>query len=83
MSTLLNDEIEAHCRFADLRDAHIVENWQQLKKLQEKENFPLGRLLGPNSRVWTVREIKQWLANRPVERKVVRKKRQDQQLEVA
>jgi hypothetical protein len=71
MSTLLNDEIEPHCRFDDLRDARIVENWQQVRRLQETEGFPLGRLLSPNTRAWTVAEIKQWLATRPIERKVV------------
>ena len=77
----LMTNLEPHCRFDDLQRARIAESWQQLKRLQEFEDFPLGRLLGPNSRVWTVNEVKQWLATRPTERKVIPPRKK--QMEVA
>jgi hypothetical protein len=79
-----DEELEAQCRYRDLQRARIVNSWQQLRQLQEFYGFPLGKLLGPNSRTWTVREIKHWLANRPTERKVIPRKKQkteDEQLE--
>jgi hypothetical protein len=54
-------------RFADLQARGIVTTWQGLRHLQLHQGFPLGRLLGPSSRVWTVQEISDWLASRPVE----------------
>jgi hypothetical protein len=64
MSTLL--------RFKHLKQRGIVASFAQVKHLQEKEGFPLGRLLGPNTRVWTEDEVEAWLASRPTERKAVK-----------
>jgi len=56
-------------RFAHLKERHIIESWPQLKRLVETENFPPGRLLGPNTRVWFESEIDAWLKARPTTRK--------------
>jgi hypothetical protein len=54
-------------RFKELQAAGIVDSWPQLKNMQEKYGFPLGKLLGASLRAWDVLEIKQWLAQRPTE----------------
>ncbi len=66
-----------YVRFRDLRSSGIVENWEQLSKLIERENFPQGRLLSPNVRAWTVDEITTWLASRPTERKAGPQRRKE------
>jgi hypothetical protein len=43
----------------------VVSSWAQLKKLQTNEGFPLGFLLGANTRRWTDEEFHAWLASRP------------------
>jgi hypothetical protein len=63
--------LQTHLRYADLFAAKIVRNWTTLMRLIEQEGFPPGRMLGRNTRVWTVEEVKTWLATRPVERKPV------------
>jgi predicted DNA-binding transcriptional regulator AlpA len=55
-------------RFKHLKQRRIVENWPQLKRLVQQENFPPGRLLGPNTRAWTEEEIDGWLDARPTAR---------------
>jgi len=54
-------------RFEDLRQRGIVTTWAGLRHLQLHAGFPLGRLLGPSSRVWSTKEVADWLASRPVE----------------
>jgi Prophage CP4-57 regulatory protein (AlpA) len=54
-------------RFRDLQERGIVNSWPQLKRLQTLHDFPLGRMLSPNTRAWTEEEIDAWLASRPVE----------------
>ena len=46
-------------RFRDLRDAGVVRNKVTLARWQNDPNiaFPRGRLLGPNTRVWSSEEI--------------------------
>lgn len=53
-------------RFADLKARGIVNSRVQLKNLQVKVDFPLGRLIGLNTRAWTEDEIAEWLESRPV-----------------
>jgi hypothetical protein len=54
-------------RFADLKERGVCRSWAQLKR-QADHNFPLGRLLSPNIRVWDEEdEVDPWLASRPVE----------------
>ena len=56
---------ELYLRFRDLKARGIVGNWMTLKRWIEKENFPSGVKLGPNSRAWTETEVNKWLAGRP------------------
>jgi hypothetical protein len=58
-------------RFRNLREAGIVFSWEQLSQLIDRYGFPQGRLLSPNTRVWELHEVRQWLESRPVERKVI------------
>jgi Prophage CP4-57 regulatory protein (AlpA) len=53
-------------RFHDLKRAGIIGNWTQLARLIELQNFPPGTMLSPKVRAWTVSEIEEWLATRPV-----------------
>jgi DNA-binding transcriptional regulator YiaG/predicted DNA-binding transcriptional regulator AlpA len=52
-------------RFADLKAAGIANSWPMLRHRIERDGFPRGRLLGPNTRAWTEEEIDAWLASRP------------------
>jgi len=52
-------------RFADLQRMGLVPNWPTLKRWQNQQGFPLGRLCGPNFRVWTGAQLNEWFANRP------------------
>ena len=56
-------------RFSDLKRRRIVSNWPTPLRWIEQEDFPVGRYLGPNSRVWTCDEIEAWLAARPTPRR--------------
>jgi hypothetical protein len=55
-------------RFSDLKERGIVRNWPSLKRWVETIGFPPGRMLSPNTRVWTEAEIEEWLASRPTKR---------------
>ena len=59
-------------RFSDLKARGIVGNWMTLKRWIDREGFPPGVMLGPNTRAWTKSEIEQWLANRPTRRRALR-----------
>ena len=50
----------------DLKERGIVTSWPALKRKIDREGFPIGFLLGPNTRAWTEEEITDWLASRPV-----------------
>jgi hypothetical protein len=54
-------------RFRDLKERGIVNSWPQLKRLQELHDFPLGRMLSPNTRAWTESEVNAWIESRPIE----------------
>jgi hypothetical protein len=58
-------------RFHDLKDAGITQNWEHLTRLIDKEGFPPGILLSRNIRAWDIEEVRRWLAERPVERKII------------
>jgi hypothetical protein len=64
-----------YLRFADLKAAGIVNNWPSLKNRIEKFGFPPGRLIGPNSRVWSEPEIADYIASRPTDRKPAPRRR--------
>jgi predicted DNA-binding transcriptional regulator AlpA len=52
-------------RFRDLKDRGIVNSWPMLRRRIERDGFPLGRMLGPNTRAWTETEVEEWLKSRP------------------
>ena len=58
-------------RMRHLREAGIVDSWQQLGRLIAEYGFPTGVLLSPNVRAFDKAEVERWLANRPVERKKI------------
>jgi predicted DNA-binding transcriptional regulator AlpA len=53
-------------RFPVLQQRGIVKSWPMLKRRIERDGFPRGRMIGPNSRAWTEDEIEDWIASRPV-----------------
>jgi predicted DNA-binding transcriptional regulator AlpA len=55
-------------RFGDLKRIGLVGNRPTLKRRIESQGFPPGRLLGPNTRVWTEGEIELWFVSRPEHR---------------
>jgi hypothetical protein len=54
-------------RFRDLKARGIVGTWPTLKRRIERDGFPPGRMIGPNTRAWTEEEIDEWYRSRPVE----------------
>jgi hypothetical protein len=52
-------------RFRDLQERGIVNNHATLKARINRDGFPRGRMIGPNSRAWTEDEIGAWLQSRP------------------
>jgi hypothetical protein len=54
-----------YLKFADLKARGLVNSHTQLARLQKQANFPLGRLIGPNSRRWTDVEVDRWWDSRP------------------
>lgn len=54
-------------RYRQLKADGVVDSWAQLKRLQRLHDFPLGRMLSPNIRVWTTEEVDKWIAERPTE----------------
>jgi predicted DNA-binding transcriptional regulator AlpA len=54
-------------RFKDLQSAGIVSSWVQLREMQARYAFPLGKMLSDNVRGWELAEVKDWLAQRPIE----------------
>jgi predicted DNA-binding transcriptional regulator AlpA len=52
-------------RFSDLEARGIITSWPMLKRRIERDNFPRGRMIGPNSRAWTEQEVEAWIASRP------------------
>jgi hypothetical protein len=68
--------ISKQLRFSDLKRLGIVPNRVTLSNWIRYQNFPKGRLLGPNTRVWDEeKEIVPWLEARPTELKVMPSKR--------
>ena len=48
-------------RFSDLRDRGIVNNRVTLARWIAQIGFPSGIKLGANTRVWTEKEIDEWI----------------------
>jgi hypothetical protein len=62
-----DEELPQLVRFADLQARGIALTYQSVRHMQKHFGFPLGRLLGPATRVWTAKEINEWLSSRPSE----------------
>jgi predicted DNA-binding transcriptional regulator AlpA len=62
-----SDEVPQLLRFKDLQRLGITASWAGLRNLQDHQDFPLGKLLGPSTRVWTAAEVNAWLASRPTD----------------
>jgi predicted DNA-binding transcriptional regulator AlpA len=58
--------MDALLRFGDLKNRKIVTNHPTLKRWIQEQGFPPGRLLGPNTRVWTEAEVEGWVNSRPI-----------------
>jgi hypothetical protein len=58
-------------RYADLIAAGIVANWTTLLRLIDTEGFPVGIMIGANTRAWRLDDVEAWLASRPTARKVI------------
>ena len=63
----MENDVPKFLRLKDLQERGIAMTHQAVRHMQLHEGFPLGRLLGPGTRVWTVSEINEWLHSRPVE----------------
>ena len=57
-------------RFDDLVDAGIVNNRTTLSRWTKNCGFPVGVMLGPNTKAWLADEVNAWLAKRAAEREV-------------
>ena len=51
-------------RFADLKARNIVRNRVTLSRWIKNIDFPPGIMIGPNTRVWSEKEIAEWEAKR-------------------
>src|SRR5262249_33889325 len=52
-------------RFRDLKTRGIANSWTMLRLRIERDGFPPGRMIGPNSRAWSEEEIDDWYRARP------------------
>jgi hypothetical protein len=59
-------------RFSDLKQRGIVHNHMTLARWIEREGFPSGFMLGPNTRVWREIDVERWLDSRPTENTILR-----------
>jgi predicted DNA-binding transcriptional regulator AlpA len=75
------NDVPRFLRLSDLQERGIAMTHQAVRHMQKNEGFPPGRLLGPGTRVWTVSEINEWLANRPVEVSEQAKRRSQRSIE--
>jgi len=63
----MSNGVPKFLRLKNLEELGIAKTHQAVRHMQIHCGFPLGRLLGPGTRVWTEDEINEWLASRPVE----------------
>jgi hypothetical protein len=72
MSTIESEtRLPSYCRYKDLRDAGIVNSWEQLRRMMEEQGFPAGLLLSANVRAWEIEKVTHWLDERPTARKKI------------
>jgi predicted DNA-binding transcriptional regulator AlpA len=72
LQTQLTTSITRYVRFRDLVTAGIVGNWPTLLRLIECEGFPVGIMIGRNTRAWALDDVESWLAARLGARKFVK-----------
>jgi hypothetical protein len=65
------NQLPQFCRYDDLESAGIFTCWEQAGRLIDKYGFPPGRLITPNTRVWEVQAVNDWIATRPTARKLI------------
>lgn len=56
---------ETFLRFPDLVAHGVVRSKMTLHRMIRDHGFPAGRLITPNCRAWTEKEVDDWLASRP------------------
>ncbi len=56
----------AYRRYSHLVECGLVANRATLRNLILKNGFPPGRLIGPNTRVWSDEELDAYVAGCPV-----------------
>jgi hypothetical protein len=71
----MNARLPQQLRFSDLKARGVVTNWVTLANWIQREDFPPGRLVGPNTRLWNEPDVVAWLASRPVKTKPAPKRR--------
>jgi hypothetical protein len=52
---------EVYWRFRHLKQAGVVSNRQTLSRWIATNNFPPGKLIGPNCRVWLRADVEHWM----------------------
>ncbi len=63
----MSNGVSKFLRLKNLEERGTATTHHVVRHMQIHQGFPLGRLLGPGTRVWTEDEITEWLASRPVE----------------
>jgi predicted DNA-binding transcriptional regulator AlpA len=61
--------VTVYLRFSDLVARGILKNRATLGNWIKDHGFPPGKLIGPNTRVWTEAEVDAYLASRPTDPK--------------
>ena len=57
----MSNGVPKFLRLKDVKERGIAKTHQAVRHMQIHHGFPLGRLLGPGTRVWTEDEINEWL----------------------
>ena len=57
----MSNGVPKFLRLKNLEELGIAKTHQAVRHMQIHYGFPLGRLLGPGTRVWTEDEINEWL----------------------
>lgn len=62
---LTPEQLPKYVRFSDLVAMGLVTNRVTLHMWIKERNFPPGRLLGVNTRVWRLEDVEAWIATMP------------------
>jgi hypothetical protein len=66
-----------YLRFRDLQARGIITSWPVLKQRVDRDGFPPGKKVGPNTRIWEDTEVYEWVDSRPTDRKIPHPKRSE------